>query len=341
MRRVALIIVAVALAVSGCKKDPVAAEASIDITRASSELETRMAKLFDRPIVAKAVDQFFDFLGSSPALRDRGTALLDALQADPKVAQPIQTLMGELTSDPGLMRAVTELMAEHPGASADQIGTMVGDRFAQAWASPQISAAWQNAWNGLMRAISGDPDLASIEHSVFARFTVKYNDAALMSKWNKRIAELGNGSALSRDDATKLFLERFFAPDRIENIVADVLANPTFRNESAAALANLLALDSVARDLKTGAAEMLADPQVHSAAMTLMKQLISKQPDSVEVGRQLEILLRAPSVVKTVRGIIHTASSDPAVGKIGNAWLDKLGQDKALQDEFEKFAYGW
>jgi hypothetical protein len=72
-----------------------------------------------------------------------------------------------------------------------------------------------------------------------------------------------------------------------------------------------------------------------------MKQLTTTHPDGKVVSQALETLLSAPSVVKTVKRILHTASSDPAIAAVGTTWMDKLSQDKGLQADFDKFIYGW
>jgi len=307
--------------------------------RASTEMETRMANLWNAPLVSKATDQFFDSLGSNTVLKDKGMALLTTLQADPKIAGPINKLMADLIADPSIKKTVIELMAQHPGASPDEIGTMVGDRFAQAWSSPEVSMAWAKAWDGLLRRIGSNSDLASIEHSVFTRFESKYNDAAVTEKWNKRMSELAAGQSSAK--MTDIFLDKFFGQNRIETIVADVLNNQTFRSESAAALGKLITLQSVTDDARKGAAEMLADPIVFDSAVILMKQLTNTHPDAAQVSKALDALLSAPSVVNTVKRILHTASTDPAVAAIGNAWMTNLSNDAGLKADFDKFIYGW
>jgi hypothetical protein len=341
MRKPGVVLIAFLLAVTSCKKEGSVSSSDmlLDMHRASSEMETRMANLWNAPLVSKATDQFFDALGANNVLKDKGMALLATLQADPKISGPINNLMAELTSDPAIQKTVMELMAQHPGASPDEIGTMVGDRFAQAWSSPEVSMAWAKAWDGLLRRIGGNSDLAAIEHSVFTRFESKYNDSAVMEKWNKRMNEIAAGKSTAQ--ATDIFLDRFFGGNRIEGIVADVLNNPTFRSESAAALGKLITLQSVTDDARKGAAEMLADPIVHDAAVTLMKQLTTTHPDAAQVSKALDALLGAPSVVNTVKRILHTASSDPAVAAIGNAWMTNLSNDAGLKADFDKFIYGW
>ena len=346
MRMHGVVLVA-ALSVFGCKKEdassakpapaPTTTDTSIDLLKAGGEIETRMANLWNRPVVNRATDQFFDALGDNEGLKAKGVALVTALQADPGVAAPIEKLMAQLTADPTVMKTVMELMASHPGATPEDIGKMVGDRFAAQWATPQISAAWGHAWDGLLARIAADPDLAVIEHAVMQRFEAKFKDVTVLVRWNKRIAELG----VTPDKATDVFLDKFFAENRIENIVADVLANPTFRTETASALGKLITLDTVNQDVRASAADMLADPVVHDAAVVLMKQLITTHPDAQVVSKQLDLLLASPSVVKAVKRLLHTAATDPAVGTVGTAWIAALGQDAGMQADFEKFVYGW
>ena len=346
MRMRGVVLVA-ALSVFGCKKEdassakptpaPTTADTSIDLLKAGGAIETRMANLWNRPVVNRATDQFFDALGDNASLKDKGVALVTMLQADPGVAAPIEKLMGQLTSDPVVMKTVMELMSSHPGASPDDIGTMVGDRFAAQWATPQISEAWGHAWDSLLVRITADPDLAVIEHAVIDRFETKFKDTTVLVKWNKRIQELG----ATPDKATDVFLDKFFAENRIENIVAEVLANPTFRAETANALGQLIALPTVSKDVRASAIDMLGDPVVHDAAIALMKQLITTHPDSQVVSKSLDALLASPSVVKAVKRVLHTAATDPAVGAVGTAWIAALGKDPALQASFDQFIFGW
>ena len=93
--------------------------------------------------------------------------------------------------------------------------------------------------------------------------------------------------------------------------------------------------------MKVSSAETLADPVVHDAAVTLLKQLITTHPDGAIVSKQLDALLASPSVVKAVQRVLHTAATDPAVGAIGNAWIAALAKDPALQASFDKFIFGW
>jgi len=316
---------------------PTTTDTSIDLLKAGGAIEQRMANLWNRPVVNQATDKFFDALGDNASLKAKGVAVVAMLQADPGVSAPIEKLMGQLTSDPTVMKTVMELMSTHPGASPDDIGKMVGDRFAAQWASPQITAAWGHAWDGLLTRVAADPDLAVIEHSVTQRFETKFKDVTVLVKWNKRIQELG----ATPDKATDVFLDKFFAENRIETIVAEVLNNPTFRTESANALGQLIALPTVSKDMRVSAAEMLADPVVHDAAVSLLKQLITTHPDAQVVAKQLDALLTSPSVVKTLKRILHTAATDPAVGAVGDAWIAALSKDPGLQASFDKFIFGW
>ncbi len=339
MRMRGVVLLAVILALFACKKEGAPTELELDLHRTSAAMETHMSGLFNSPVVSKATDSFFDALGDDVSLKAKGVALVALLQADPAVAKPVEKLMGELTQDPTVKKTVMELMASHPTASPDEIGTMVGERFAAQWASPQINEAWSRAWDRLLKRVALDPDLVVVEHAVVVRFEAKYSDATVTAKWAKRMAELAPGA--SRDKATEIFLSKFFADGRLEGIVADMLGNARFRSESAIALGKLIALPSVSKDAIDGAAAMLADPTVMAAATSLMKQLITTHPDAKIVSDALESLLTSASVVKTLQAVLHTAATDPSVATVGNAWLDALAQDPGLRADFDKFIYGW
>lgn len=334
-----LMVVAVATACEKSSSTP--SEPMIDVARVSSELEKRIAGLWDKPIVSKATETFFGAIADAPAVHARATTLVTALGDDPKVAQPLAALMNDLTGDPAIQKAAMALLAKHPGATADQIGDMFGKHVEEVWNRPPVSNAWQASFQQLVVRIEHDPDLKAIGSALFARAAPKYNDAVLAQRWNKRLLELANGEKLTASRASDIFLDHFFANDRVDKLVADMLANKTLRDESAAALGKLLAMDSVSRDLRTGAADVLADPAVHEALLVLFRELAGDAPAPDAVGRALDTILTSPAMVQALRRILHDAHTDPAVAAIGTAWLEHVTADPALQGDFDKFWYGW
>jgi hypothetical protein len=317
------------------------AEQIIDISRAAAEIEKQIGALWERPTVGKATDAFFEAVAGSSAVREQGMTLMTALESDPKVSAPIASLMQQLTEDPAIQKAALELMQKHPGASADQIGDMFGQHVEEVWSRPPVSEAWGESFQALIRRIEHDPDLSRIGATLFARIQPSYNDNVLADRWNKRVTELAGGSAPSRDKATDLFMKNFFGGERLDKLVADMLANPTLRTESATALAKLLAVPSVSRDLRTGAAEVLADPAVHQAALELFRQLATDHPEHDAVVHAFDAILTAPAMVKTLRNLLHDATTDPAVGAIGTAWIEHVTSDAGLKAAFDKFWFGW
>ncbi|MGE5183469.1 MAG: hypothetical protein ACM31C_15465 [Acidobacteriota bacterium] len=343
MRSAGIWVLTVVVLASACERDKHKAPSQpmIDVAMVSGELEQRIAGLWDKGIVAQSTDAFFNALADAPAVRARASALTTALADDPAVAQPIADLMKQLTDDPQIQKAALALLAKHPGATPDQIGDMFGEHVEQLWNRPPVSDAWAASFQVLIKRVEHDPDLTAIGRSLFARVAPKYNDAVLVEKWNNRLVELAGGETLTRDKASRLFLDHFFANDRVDKLVADMLANPTLRAESANALAKLLAMDSVSRDLRGGAAELLSDPSVRDACIQLFRELAGDTPAPAAVRTSLDAILTSPAMLKALRRLIHDANSDPAVSAIGTAWLEKIGADPALQVDFDKFWFGW
>lgn len=331
----------VALAAACEKSSAPPTEPMIDVARVSSELEKRIAGLWDKPIVSKATETFFGAVADAPVVHARATSLVNALGADPKVSQPLTALMTDLTGDPAIQKAAMALLAKHPGATADQIGDMFGQHVEELWNKPPVSNAWQAAFQQLVVRIEHDPDLKAIGSTLFERAAPKYNDAVLAQRWNKRLLELANGEKLTPARASDLFLDHFFANDRVDKLVADMLANKTLRDESAIALGKLLAMDSVSKDLRTGAADVLADPAVHDAMVVLFRELAGDTPAPDAVGRALDSILTSPAMLQALRRILHDAHTDPAVAAIGAAWFEHITADPALQADFDKFWFGW
>jgi hypothetical protein len=331
----------VLLIVAACDRDKAPSQPLFDPERVTAELVSKLENMWNHPAVSRASDAFFDAVGGSKDVVARGSALATELGQDPEISQAIAGLMSAVGEDPAVQAAAMALMQQHPDATPDQIGELFGAHIEDVWGRPPVSTAWMASFERVVPRIEHDPALLTIESSLSARIAPHYSDAELARRWNKRIVELAGGSRPTREQGTELLITHMLDDERLDQVGVALLTNPTLRAESSAALAKLLALPAVDRDLHKAAAAMLADPAAHRAALDLFHQLAADRPDPDAVSRALDTILDAPALADAIHDLIRIATSDPDARAIFAAWLDHITADPALQAAFDKLWYGW
>ena len=81
------------------------------------------------PKVSAAMNDAMSALGRDPALTAAGAKLFDRISQDPQVAQAGQAIIGKLTTSTEIQQVVMKIMVEHPDATPDEVGQLVGAQF--------------------------------------------------------------------------------------------------------------------------------------------------------------------------------------------------------------------
>jgi hypothetical protein len=271
----------------------------------------------------------------------RGMELVTDLGGDPHITDALQSLMATIGQDPAMQAALLRMMQAHPDATPDQIGELFSEQIQQTFARPEVSAVWNESFGQLTARFEHEPAFAAIEADLTARVATRYNDAEVTRRWNKRLLELSNGSAPARDQATELLLSHMLSDERLDKIGVDLLANPTLRAETSAALAKLIAAKPVVQELHQASVTLLGDRTVRAAIIDLFHQLANDQPDPDAMKHALDTILSSPPMLDALRGLIRISTTDPDVRGIFAVWLEHVGSDPELRTTFDKLLFDW
>jgi hypothetical protein len=339
--RTAGALVTLSLALVACERDKTPSEPLFDVSSASAQISAKLTTMWDRPAVSKAMSGFLEAIVADKNVRAQSSALTDELGADPHVTGAIQSLMSDVGNDPDIQAAVLAVMQAHPGATADQAGELYSAHIEEVWSRPPASDAVNEAFGRFFPQIEHDPAIAAAESSLSARIEKRYSDAEVIRRWNKRIQELAGSAAPTRQQATDLLLSHMLDDQRLDQLGVELLANPTLRTETSAALGKLLAMKAVRADLHKASATLLADATVRGAVLDLFRQLSSDHPQFAGVRRALDTILTAPALTDALQDLIRIATTDPDARAVFTTWLDHVGADPALGSMFDKLLYGW
>jgi hypothetical protein len=335
MRRIALVVSVVVLLAS-CKRS---AEFHVDVAAFKLKAQLRMEHVMSQPAPKAAMDRLFAAIAADSEIRERGTALITGLGSDPAIATPLANLMATAQGAPEIQRTVRELMASHRGATASEIGELVGKRVEANWESPPITAAWMSSWNRLLPKLQVGDVPQIFESAIGARFEAWV--AGRSEHWGERLTELNGGSEPTPARASELYLDRAWSEARLERFVVAALGAPGVQRECIALVRRLLKVASVRDGMRDAAAALAADSVEQTAAVALISQLTLETPSAEVVGTNLDRMLQSPVMAKSINQLVSRVLADPQVPKIFVEAFDHLRADPELASAVEDLLDRW
>lgn len=316
-------------------------ERSVSLTVKPEVISTRVMEAFDRPAVGKAVDAFFEHVASGPAVEKRGDELLARFSADPEIMAAISSLMERFVAASTVQETIQKIMTEHPGLGETELADLLGAHFAKNWDSPPVSAVWMTEWNSFSAKLGDDPELGIAFGRIMGPLLAGFDaNRARTNRWNARLREIG-GDDLTSEQANTLYLERAWNPQRVENLVVQLVSNPTVRHASQKAFADMLGIEAIVAELQKSSARLLSTPEVLDLAATLLELVYAIEPDVQQIQTQLHRLFQHPEVLATFRRLVKLVTTDPAAAKVGAAWLAEIKSDPALIRQLDQFFDNW
>jgi hypothetical protein len=335
MRRIVLVVSVVALALSCKREDSV----RFDLIAVKVVAQQRMERVMRQPAINAALDQLIAAIGADPQLRERGTSLLTSLGADPTVAKSVEHLLTTVQASPGVQSSVRDLMKSNPGASADDIGAMVGKRAETNWASKGITDAWMRGWNRFLPLLHVGAVPAIFDSAIGKRFEdyiAKNGD-----RWSERLVKLNGGSQPAPARTVELYFDHAWSEPRLEQFATDALRAPQLQAECIAALRRMLDIATVRDALREAAVTIAGDATVQDAAVKVIEQLILANPDADVIGRELDRFLQAPPTAPAVNKLMTRVLGDPQVPKIIVDGFEHLRGDPKLAAAVEQLLDHW
>ena len=335
MRRIALVVSVVVLLAS-CKRS---ADFRVDLATVKARTQERAERVMSRPAPKAALERLFGSVAADAEVRERGAALITGLGSDPAIAAPLANLMSTAQSAPEIQRTVRELMAAHRGATAGEIGALVGKRVETNWESPAINAAWMNAWNRLLPKLQVGSVPQIFETAIGARYETWIS--GLGEHWGDRITELNGGREPTPVHAAELYVDRAWSEARMERFVLAALGAPGLQRECIAMVRRLLKVAAVRDALRDAAAALAADTTEQTAAVSLISQLTLETPSADVVARNLDRMLQSPVMAQSINQLVARVLADPQVPKILVETFDHLRADPQLVAAVEDLIDRW
>jgi uncharacterized membrane-anchored protein YjiN (DUF445 family) len=316
-------------------------QSHFDLAKMDEAIGARMEKIFARPAVDKAMDDFVDALGAEPALQKRGESLLESLGADTKITEACTAIATTFEESSTMKDLVKNLIQRYPGKTADEIGELVGKRVEKAFDSPVLSKGIETSLESLAGKLDVNWRKAGIVADATKRFDEWFDDPVRMSRWEKRVQELNGGKPADLSQAINLYIDRAWGEERTEKLLTALLQNRNFRREVAEALAESLAVDAIASQLHSSSAYVLSDKRVQKSIDELMLSLLAQKPNENAIKNQIDRLLNAPACVKAVNRLAKAALESDQLRDILRKHIDHLAADPEIAKLCGDFVDNW
>lgn len=313
----------------------------LDGLRLQREVEQRVMAALERPAVDAAFDGFFTAIASDPALAARGEELAGKLMVEPRLAGSVELLLGRVQVSPEVERAVERLMAQHPDASPEEIGELAGQEFERAWDRPAVQAAWSGAWETFMDKLDARASRSMLERALTQRIAQLIDEREAMKKFSVRLVKLNGGTRPDRTRATDLYLEHAWNPQRIDAMVIRLLEEPAFRRATAAALADVLAIEPVAEAARDAAVTALEDKGVQDAVVKALLLFYRDEITTEQAREALVGVIAHPTVLDAAGSLLGTVTRHPQLAAIGARWFDDVRNAPAIVAAFRAFWNEW
>jgi hypothetical protein len=324
---------------AGCDKGKPTVQ--LDLEKFGKDLDKRESEVATNPKVSAAMNEMMTALGKDPGLMLSGGKLFAQVSADPKVAAAGQAVIGQLTSSAAIQKVVMQIMSEHPGATPDQIGELVGAKFSAVTESPELAPAFQTAFNAMLAKLHPQQRFDTMIAKTSARLDAYIDAPERVARWSDRLRELNGGSDPGVEKATQLYIDHAWSNDRIEAFMLKVLANPTVRNEAAAMFAEILAQPDLDAKIIEVSGQISADPAMQDGAVQLMQMLISTPIPTADMTNELTKVLTAPVVTTSLDKLIDIVFEDPKIAASVSVHFDKICADPEVKKDFDDLIDHW
>jgi hypothetical protein len=328
-----LLLIAVLGLAASCSKQP---QVQFEHAGLERKVEARFKAVLSRPAVNAAVDAFVESLIAEPVVQTAGMAVFESFSADPKTADALGQLMEGIQTLPAMEAAVRDLMTQHPGASADEIGDRIGTQVSNALDTPQLGAVFDQLGDEMLRSV----DLSPVTNAFASRIerAISRDDEA---RWSKRVIELNGGSVPPPARATDLYIDHVWSVSRIEKPVIALLANPTARRESAQLLAAALSIKEVADAVRSLVGQLVRDPAVRAQLLEAFSLCLATPRDDKAVAATARTILLSRPVLDAGRRMFTALLQSAEIGRRAGAMLDVLGADRAIRAELDALMNNW
>lgn len=293
----------------------------------------------DRPALDGALDTLMGGVAEDPKLTAAATMLLTQLASDEKISGPLEDLITRITQDEAIQAEIRRLMAEHPAATPDQVGELVGKRFEQVWSTKAVSDAWMAAFDLYLSKMRGRPEGQRVR-AMFKGLRVPAVDRARLVRWSKQIED-HEGKRLEGRAAQDAYLRHAWSDAHIDKFFTAISRNKALQRITAQALGDLLALPSLRGDLQAATVAMLSDAQIREHVLAALILFSLKDPPIDKVRIALTDLMTTPALIEASGKLVGRVLDNKDVRGIVERWYDACRADASIRAELVDFLDTW
>jgi hypothetical protein len=293
----------------------------------------------ERPAFDGALDTVMNGVAEDPKLLIAGTTLLTQLAADEKISGPLEDVITRITQNKEIQAEVMRLMAEHPEATPDQVGDLVGQRFEQVWSSKPVSDMWMASFNLYLSKMRGRPEGQRVR-ALFDGIRAPVVDRARIAKWAERLEAL-EGKRLTGRDAQDAYIRHAWSDARLDKFATAISKNKALHRITAQALGDLLALPSLRGDLQTTSVALLSDAQIREHVLAALVLLSLQDPPIDKVRVALNDLMTTPALIEASGKLVGRVLDNKDVRGIVDRWYAAFRADPSIRAELVDFLDNW
>lgn len=319
---------------------------NVDASKLEVVLVRRMDQAIARPAFDQAMKELLTSLTSDDSLSAQGEALFEALGKDPRLAARAAEFQESLGNEPAMTELVTRLMADHPGASPDQIGELAGEHIDRQTGSQAFDEAFDLAIDRLferpqLNAAFDDFGAAAANNPQFERgITTALHDIDYRPLV-KRLSALDGGREPDAARTSQLLIDHAFTTDRIEALVLDWLHLPETRSELRRLTSDVLQAPSFRRRVATLFFQLLSDPDVQASLRDCFVVLLDAHPNQAQMKERFRKGLDTPRMDTMLASFVKELMQDPALRTLGSRFLERVANSQGFETSMQRFMMDW
>ncbi len=238
------------------------------------------------------------------------------------------------------------LMAEHPGASSDQIGDLAGEHIARQTGSPAFDQAFDFAADRLferpkLKAAFDSFGKSLANNRQFERGLRKALHAIDYGPLAERVIAFNGGTEPDAAFATQILVEHAFTTDRLEELMLSWLNLPEVRSELRQLANEALAAPSFRKRVVAVSLLLLSEPDVQQGLHDSFLLLLDAHPDPAAMKTLFRKTLDTPRVDAILASFVVELTQDPVLQELGSRCLERVTNEQAFAASMQRFVSDW
>lgn len=318
----------------------------VEAPKLEALFEQRVDEASARPAIDQAIEELLTSLMSDHTLAAQGAALFEALGNDPQLAARGKAIQESWGEGPEMEALVMRLIAEHPGASAEQIGELAGQHIERQTESQTFDQAFDFAVDRLferpqLTAAFDSFGEAVANNRLFERGITSALNGIDYRPVVERLTAFNGGSEPDSDRATQILIDHAFTTDRVEALLLDWLRLPETRSELGRLAGDVLQAPSFRKRLVAVSTQLLSDAEIQRRLRNCFVLLLDAQPDPAKMKARFRDALDTPRMDTLWASFMAELMQDPALQAMGSRFLERVTKSQGFSASIQRFMTDW